>query len=174
MGKELTMAATPKVDVKFKHRQLDQLCHELFSHAPNEAFGMLLCETVLIESGSQTHAIVKVHRHHRFSTNGATTANPMNVSIDRDEIKYALDSATKNSRINCVIDVHTHPFDKTGATFSSIDDQDEHTFCQWLTRNYPQFDYGSIVFSPEFYSARFWRLSDHNFYTPVTLSLIHI
>ncbi|WP_417733861.1 HesA/MoeB/ThiF family protein [Roseovarius sp.] len=70
---------------------------------------------------------------------------------------YALAELQERFDIDCLIDVHTHPFAHRSVNFSGVDDRDEINFVKFINENFDDMHYASIVFSQEEYEARYWR-----------------
>ncbi|MBQ7593616.1 MAG: ThiF family adenylyltransferase [Synergistaceae bacterium] len=77
-------------------------------------------------------------------------------------MREVLNEVDKRIDVDTVIDVHTHPFSKSGAWFSGVDDSDEEKFSQYLHEKAPEIHYASIVFSQNNYQARYWEAKGKN------------
>jgi molybdopterin-synthase adenylyltransferase len=79
------------------------------------------------------------------------------VGVTKDFVYEVLTGMTSRFDVDCIIDVHTHPFSQSYVNFSGIDDEDERKFCKFLNSKFDGISYGSIVLSQSRYAARMWR-----------------
>lgn len=138
--------------IKFPHTFLSQVRSDLLSDLSREQFCILLGKRVDFQGG--------------FCINVLQVLNPGpdaykshslgHVSPKKEFVMYALSELQERFDIDCLIDVHTHPFAHRSVSFSGIDDRDEINFLKFVNENFDDIHYASIVFSQEEYEARYW------------------
>lgn len=89
--------------------------------------------------------------------------------IKKEFIHKILIELTNRYDVDSIVDVHTHPFSKTHAGFSGVDDGDEIEFTRFLDEKFDGLHYGSIVLSQTEYSARIWNSYDRHIFPEYVL-----
>lgn len=140
--------------IRFKNQALSQLRERLLEDLSNEYFAALLAKQETV--GDLRVLTVLDVRYPKKSAYKGQGGASLRVSFD-SFMRDVLTEIDERLDVDTLIDVHTHPFSRRGAHFSSIDDADERAFVKYLEPY--GIGYASIVFSQTEYSARWWELN---------------
>ena len=142
----------PNASIRFRNGDLDSLREKLLEDLANEQYAILFGKTEVVNNTYITTVREIIYP----LSNDLEGQSVVSLRINRQFVGDALDRL--RARIDCdtLIDVHTHPFSKGGAAFSGTDDMDEKRFYSYLTKEWPDINYASIVLSQTMYDARFW------------------
>lgn len=140
--------------IRFPQGLFPELRHRLLDGQEFETFALLLGKC----TSADGHMIVRVGeaiypRRDDYAGQGVAS-----LRIKREFIYRQLMTMQQEGRYDTVIDVHTHPFCQSGASFSAVDDQDEIDFHLWLSATLGTPGYASIVLSQSDYLARVWKM----------------
>ena len=144
-----------KYHIKFQNQALTELRRNLLANLSNEYFACLLAKTHIIADLCIITVVEAVYPDVSYYKRQGTAS----LKVSWDFMRGVLTEADSRLDVDTVIDVHTHPFSKAGAWFSSVDDRDEETFAVYLKAKAPELHYASIVFSQNNYQARCWEVS---------------
>ena len=147
---DVAQAGLYSVSVKFPHTWLSRLRQDLLSDLSNEHFAILLGKREDFAGGFVINIIEVLNPgadHYKSNSLG-------HVSPRKEFVLYTLSELQDRVDVDCLIDVHTHPFSEASVHFSGTDDRDEIEFSKYLAENFDDLNYASIVFSQTQYSAR--------------------
>ena len=150
------MNTATKYLIKFKHGELAYLRECLLEDLSNEHFAVMLGKT----HKTNGYTIITVIDILFPAQSDYTQQNVAFLHIKKEFIHKALIELTNRYDVDTIIDVHTHPFTQGNVSFSATDDEDEHTFFQFLKEKFTGINYASIVLSQRKYSARVWILNN--------------
>ncbi|MGL5778690.1 ThiF family adenylyltransferase [Cetobacterium sp.] len=143
-----------KYEIRFKKNSLNKILKNLFLTKDKEQFCMILAKKEVINQFVILKEIEVFYPKERDILSCSLT----HISIKKDFIYRMLLEFNQRVDIDTLIEIHTHPFlqlnDKV--TFSSIDDEDEINFNDYLKFNYPNINYASVVISNNSYEARIY------------------
>lgn len=144
-------------EIRFPQGLLRYLRDSLLSDTREEHFALLLArreqspagQTILVVDEAQLPGKGDIESSARF-----------HVRPSRAFIASVLAEVQARPDVDCIVDVHTHPFAARGH-FSGVDDEDERTFCRCLTEEVDErIHYASIVLGTTSCSARLWHMTD--------------
>lgn len=138
--------------IKFPVGALPSLRKQMLGDLSKEQFALLLA----VKSTAGNTNVFRVKKTACFNENDIVSHGAAHIKMRKEKI-FDLLASTAGSDINAVIDVHTHPFARKEVFFSSVDDNDEIHFGEYLNREWKNLSYASIVLSQESYSARVWN-----------------
>ena len=141
-----------KYYIKFQNQALTELRRNLLADLSNEYYACLLAKTHTIADLCIITVVEAVYPDMSYYKRQGNVS----LKVSWDFMREVLIEADSRIDVDTVIDVHTHPFSKSGAWFSSVDDRDEETFAAYLNDKAPELHYASIVFSQTNYQARYW------------------
>lgn len=141
--------------IKFPHTMLSQIRTSLLSDLSREQFCILLGKRSDFEGGFCINVIQVLNP----GPESYKSHSLGHVSPKKEFVMYALRELQERFDVDCLIDVHTHPFARKSVSFSGIDDRDEISFLKFIDDNFDDIHYASIVFSETEYEARFWQHS---------------
>lgn len=139
--------------IRFPHTMLGSVRSDLLSDLSREQFCILLGHKEDFDGGFTINVIQVLNP----GANAYKSHSLGHVSPKKEFVMYALSEIQERYDVNCLIDVHTHPFSSQLVSFSGIDDRDEIDFLNFVEKNFDGIHYASIVFSQTEYEARFWR-----------------
>lgn len=145
--------------IKFKNQDLERIRGILLSDLSVEKYGCLIGKTEIIDD----HVFVMIYDYRFPKETQIKSHSIVSLNIDGKFVQSIIEEMNQRVDVDTLIEVHTHPFSKKGAHFSSVDDQDERNFSRVIQKNYPLLNYGSIVFSQKEYSARLWKVDSQSF-----------
>jgi molybdopterin/thiamine biosynthesis adenylyltransferase len=154
-GRRLRDPLPPVGHISFPHTWLSRMRGELLADLSREHFCILLGKREEFEGGFCVRVLEMLtpgpaqYQSHSIG----------HVSPDKKFVMYALSELQERFDIDTLIDVHTHPFSDRGVSFSGIDDNDEIQFLRFLTENFENIGYASIVLSQHEYQARYWTMA---------------
>jgi len=128
----------------------------LLAEREQEAFALLLGKSTVVDSLCVIKVVEVVHP----APDDYEGRSLMSIRLKREFVYRQLVRMQQRGDVDTLIDVHTHPFCREGASFSGIDDRDERDFVRWLDDTLEDVGYASIVLSQSDYSARVWGLQD--------------
>ena len=149
------MIKAMKYLIKFQNQALNELRRNLLADLENEYYACLLAKTNIIADMCIITVIETIYPDVSFYDRQGTVS----LKVSWDFMREVLNEAYERIDVDTVIDVHTHPFSKSDAWFSGVDDNDEKTFARYLKDKAPELHYASIVFSQTTYQARYWEIS---------------
>ena len=141
--------------IKFQNQALNDLRGNLLYDLSNEYYACLLAKTHIIGDLCIITVVEARYPDISFYKGQGTAA----LKVSWDFMREVLTEADTRIDVDTVIDVHTHPFSKSSAWFSGVDDRDEENFARYLYDKAPDLHYASIVFSQTTYQARYWDAS---------------
>lgn len=142
-----------KALIKFANGQLSEVRAILLENLEREHFALALGKSEEV----QGKKIVKVLKIIYAKNLDYEAQSLVFLKVKKDFFYQALIELKNNCEFDTIIDLHTHPFSKKETHFSSTDDNDEREFFAFLTKNFEDVNYASIVFSQESYKARIWE-----------------
>lgn len=146
-----------KVVIKFKNTQLSSIRRTLLKDLQNEHYACLIAKTEVYND-----KIFILVRDVRFpGKNEVINSSVASLKVKGSFTENVLNEIENRFDADTLIEVHTHPFTRKGAHFSSVDDNDEKKLTNVIKKHFPNINYGSIVFSQEEYSARMWVVKGH-------------
>lgn len=152
---ELESSKSVHTSIRFKHQGLAELRSRLLEDLSREYFAVLLAK----EHNIGDLRILTVLDVRYPSPNDYNRQTCAALEVDFNSfMRGVLIEVNERVDVDTVIDVHTHPFSKNSAWFSSIDDADESGFAAYLYER--GFKYASIVFSQTTYQARYWSVNE--------------
>ena len=138
--------------IKFPVGMLNHLRSSLLQDLSREQFALLLARREP-DGGAALCCVTDMRLFGAADLEGQGVAS---LRIRKDRVLDVLMEVQRRVDADMILDVHTHPFSETAAIFSSIDDQDEREFSEYLAEEFPDIGYGSIVLSQREYDARIW------------------
>ena len=138
--------------IKFPVGMLNHLRSSLLQDLSREQFALLLARREP-DGGAALCCVTDMRLFGAADLEGQGAAS---LHIRKDRVLDVLMEVQGRVDADMILDVHTHPFSETTATFSSIDDRDEREFSAYLAEEFPDIGYGSIVLSQREYDARIW------------------
>ena len=142
--------------IRFPQSLFPALRRRLLADPTREAFAVLFAQRHSI-AGATIYRVVDVH-YPQASDYGSR--GQAHLRIHRTYILERLAELQHRGDVDTLMDVHTHPFSPSGASFSAVDDRDEKTFAEWLSATVEELHYASIVLSHSDYAARVWGTPD--------------
>ena len=142
-----------RTSIRFKNQELTSLREKLLRDLDNEYFAALLAKQQVI--GDLRIINVVDVRYPKAGAYQGQAGTSLRVSFD-SFMRGVLTEIDERLDVDTVIDVHTHPFSKSSAWFSGVDDADERRFAEYLGQY--EIGYASIVFTQTTYAARWWEL----------------
>ncbi|NTW98393.1 MAG: ThiF family adenylyltransferase [Geobacteraceae bacterium] len=146
------MSRSGRPSIRFKHRSFAELRSALLGEETRESFAVLLAKRQVIGT-TEIFTVRDVRLPDQEDYQARSVAF---LKMRKDFIHQALAEAAQRLDVDTIIDVHTHPFAKSGVAFSGVDDDDEQRFAEWLGERFDNLHYASIVLSQERYQARLW------------------
>lgn len=140
------------VNIRFKQGQLTLLREIMLEDLSNEYFAQVLGKAELV-NGVLIIKAVEIRTPENGDYNSQSSHH---LDVKKDFVYSALAEIQNRDDLDCLIDVHTHPFAKGHVAFSGVDNRDEKQFHGWLSENFEGIHYASVVFSQDEYSARVW------------------
>jgi molybdopterin/thiamine biosynthesis adenylyltransferase len=147
------MMKTPPI-IRFPQGLFPELRHRLLDGQECETFALLLGKC----TSTDGHMVVRVGEVIYPRSDDYAGQSVASLRLNREFIYRHLVRMQQESRYDTVIDVHTHPFCQSAASFSAVDDEDEIVFHHWLSETLGAVGYASIVLSQSDYSARVWEM----------------
>lgn len=142
-------------EIRFPQGLLGYLRGELFADSRKECFALLAGRRVQSPDGKD---IIVVSEAHLPAEEDIESSARYHVRPSRAFIASVLAEVQSRADVDCIVDVHTHPFARHGS-FSSIDDDDERKFCRCLAEKVDgHIHYASIVLGMDSCSARIWHM----------------
>lgn len=149
--------AVPAPEIRFPQGLLRYLRNTLLNDSREERFALLLARR---EQSPAGQIILVVAEAHLPGDEDIESSARFHVRPSRDFIASVLAEVQDRPDVDCIVDVHTHPFAARGY-FSGVDDEDERTFCRCLNEEVDaRIHYASIVFGLTSCSARLWHMAD--------------
>lgn len=147
----------PAPEIRFPQGLLRFLHKSLLSDRREEHFALLLARR---EQSPAGQTIFVVDEAHLPGDGDIESSARFHVRPSRAFIASVLAEVQARPDVNCIVDVHTHPFAIRGS-FSGVDDEDERTFCRCLSEEVDErIHYASIVFGTTSCSARLWHMQN--------------
>lgn len=140
--------------IRFPQGLFPELRHRLLDGQECETFALLLGKCTAADG----HMVVRVGEVILPRSDDYSGRSVASLRLKREFVYRHLVRMQQDGRYDTVIDVHTHPFCQSAASFSAVDDQDEIVFHQWLNETLGAVGYASIVLSQSDYSARVWEM----------------
>ena len=142
----------PGCFIKFKNGDLAKLRAALLRDLSKESFA------VLIGKHERASGVDFINVFEIFLTpsDKYDVQSQAFLRLKKEFIHKVLVEVTTRADVDCIVDVHTHPFAKNAVSFSPVDDQDEMNFSEFIASHF-DVHYASIVFSQQGYSARIWE-----------------
>ena len=149
--------SVPAPEIRFPQGLLRYLRDALLSDTREEHFALLLARREQSPAGQ----VILVVDEAQLPGNGDIESSArFHVRPSRAFIASVLAEVQARPDVDCIVDVHTHPFAARGH-FSGVDDEDERTFCRCLTEEVDErIHYASIVLGTTSCSARLWHMED--------------
>lgn len=149
--------SVPAPEIRFPQGLLRYLRDVLLSDTREEHFALLLARREQSPAGQ----VILVVDEAQLPGNGDIESSArFHVRPSRAFIASVLAEVQARPDVDCIVDVHTHPFAARGH-FSGVDDEDERTFCRCLTEEVDErIHYASIVLGTTSCSARLWHMED--------------
>lgn len=149
--------SVPAPEIRFPQGLLRYLRDSLLSDTREEHFALLLARREQSPAGQ----VILVVDEAQLPGNGDIESSArFHVRPSRAFIASVLAEVQARPDVDCIVDVHTHPFAARGH-FSGVDDEDERTFCRCLTEEVDErIHYASIVLGTTSCSARLWHMED--------------
>ena len=149
--------SVPAPEIRFPQGLLRYLRDALLSDTREEHFALLLARREQSPAGQ----VILVVDEAQLPGNGDIESSArFHVRPSRTFIASVLAEVQARPDVDCIVDVHTHPFAARGH-FSGVDDEDERTFCRCLTEEVDErIHYASIVLGTTSCSARLWHMED--------------
>lgn len=148
------MTTTPPL-IRFPQGVFSELRSQLLGEGDRETFALLLGKRTAADGLCVIRVVEIVHP----GPKDYCAQSLMALRLKREFVYDQLLRMQERGDVDTVIDVHTHPFCSDGATFSSVDDQDEINFHRWLNDTLDDVGYASIVLSQSDYAARVWEMN---------------
>ena len=146
-----------RAEIRFPHGLLRVLRESLLTGTHEERFALLLARREESPSGKVVFVTVEAQFP---GENDIESSGRFHIRPSRAFIASVLAEAQARPDVDCIVDVHTHPF-TTRSFFSSTDNADEENFCRCLSEDVGgSIHYASIVFGAETCSARLWSMED--------------
>jgi len=139
--------------IRFPQGMFPELRKHLLNDLSQEVFALLFGKR--ITAGGQT--IIKVTAVHYPTQADYISQGHAHLRLKKEYIYARLVDMQQSSEADTLIDVHTHPFCRSGVAFSAIDDNDEQNFHDWINETLDDVHYASIVLSQTDYLARLWE-----------------
>lgn len=153
----------PAPEIRFPLGLLRYLRDTLLSDTREERFALLLAKREQSPAGQTILVVVEAHLPGEGDIESSAR---FHVRPSRAFIASALAEVQARPDVDCIVDVHTHPFMAYGH-FSGVDDEDERAFCRCLNDEVDaHISYASIVFGLTSCSARLWHMTDTAICTP--------
>lgn len=143
-----------KNEIRFKKNTLKDLRKNLFD-SEKEKFCVILAKKEVINDFIIFKEIQVIYPLEKDLLSSSST----HISIKKEFFYNLICSIEKRVDIDTLIEIHTHPFlcKKTQVTFSETDNNDEFKFFKYLQEEYPDLNYGSLVFSKDTYDGRIFH-----------------
>ena len=138
--------------IRFPQGLFPDLRRRLLEGQAEESFALLLGKRISADG----RTTIRVGEAAHPVPDDYTGRSIAELHVKRELIYRTLVRMQQEGRYDTLIDVHTHPFCKSGGTFSEVDDVDETAFHGWLTDTLDGVGYASIVLSRSDYAAREW------------------
>lgn len=153
----LTAHAGDFPEIRFPHGLLDFLRRSLLADTREEHFALLLARRAVSPSGKVVFVVSEAQLPGEGDIESAAR---FHVRPSRSFIASVLAEVQNRHEVDCIVDVHTHPFSDRGV-FSGIDDEDERNFCRCLAEEVDGgISYASVVLGTETCSARLWSMEE--------------
>lgn len=144
-------------EIRFPHGLLGFLRKSLLDDTREERFALLLARRAVSPSGKVVFVVSEAQLPGEGDIESAAR---FHVRPSRAFIASVLAEVQNRHDVDCIVDVHTHPFSDRGI-FSGIDDEDERNFCRCLCEEVDGgISYASIVLGTETCSARLWGMEE--------------
>lgn len=142
--------------IRFRHRDLAELRSTLMGTEQRESFAILLAKRHLVGQ-TELFTVCDI----RFPGQQDYEARSRSfLRMRKQFIGACLAETVQRLDVDSLIEVHTHPFSEDMVAFSSVDDNDERRYAQWLHQRFENLHYASIVLSQNRYQARVWRCDE--------------
>lgn len=143
-----------KYEIRFKKNSLNKIFKNLFSDEKKEQFCIILAKREQVNK----LVILKEIEICYPKQSEILSSSLTHISIKKDFIYKILLDLDKRVDVDTLVEIHTHPFLESNSkvSFSSIDDEDEKNFKEYLKENYPKTSYASLVFSNNSYKGRIY------------------
>lgn len=149
--------AVPAPEIRFPQGLLRYLREALLADTCEEHFALLLARREQSPAGQVVLVVAEVQLPGDADIESSAR---FHVRPSRAFIASVLAEVQARPDVDCIVDVHTHPFAGRGF-FSGIDDEDERTFCRCLTEEVDErIHYASIVLGTTSCSARLWHMAE--------------
>jgi molybdopterin-synthase adenylyltransferase len=140
--------------IKFPQGLFGFLTSNLLRDKENESFAVLLGKHERADGIDLIRVVdIRIPTSNDFRGRGLTHLN-----LESSFVFDLIQETVERLDVDSIVDVHTHPFCKSGVSFSGVDDSDETNFGNFLHDRFDNLHYGSIVLSRSDYSARIWRV----------------
>ena len=147
----------PVPEIRFPQGLLRYLHDSLLSDTREEHFALLLARREQSPAGQVILVVVEAQLPGKGDIESSAR---FHVRPSRAFIASVLAEVQARPDVDCIVDVHTHPFAARGH-FSGVDDEDERTFCRCLTEEVDErIHYASIVLGTTSCSARLWHMKE--------------
>ncbi|WP_294559251.1 ThiF family adenylyltransferase [uncultured Mailhella sp.] len=144
-------------EIRFPHGLLRVLRESLLNGSREECFALLLARREESPSGKIVFVADEIQLP---GEDDIESSGRFHIRPSRSFIASVLAEVQARPDVDCIVDVHTHPFTPRGV-FSSTDNADEESFCRCLSEEVDSsIHYASIVFGTETCSARLWRMEE--------------
>lgn len=144
-------------EIRFPHGLLGFLRRSLLADTREERFALLLARRAVSPSGKVVFVVSEAQLPGEADIESAAR---FHVRPSRAFIASVLAEVQNRPDVDCIVDVHTHPFSDRGI-FSGIDDEDERSFCRCLHEEVDGgIGYASVVLGTETCSARLWNTEE--------------
>ena len=146
--------------LRFRHGDFEKLRDYLFADPQNESFALLLTEKQI--QGRVVNLVVReiVYPGHGDYVSRSRTR----LDLKKEFVHRGLVELQARCDVNCLVDVHTHPFAAGRVNFSGLDDADELNFAAFLDETFSGHPgYASVVFGRDVVRGRVWDKSKDGF-----------
>ena len=144
-----------ETSIRFKHQEFAAVERRLLEDPSVESYALAFAREHVV--GDLRILAVTDVRYPRDADYVRRGTYELKVSFD-GFLRHCLEEAYERVDVDCVIDIHTHPFTEE-AWFSETDDADERGFCTYLSER--DLGYASIVLVRGNHAARYWSVSGH-------------
>ncbi len=146
--------------LRFRHGDFGKLRDYLFADPHNESFALLLTEKQI-----QGKVVNLVVRDIVYPGQGDyLSRSRTRLDLKKEFIHRCLSELQERYDVNCLVDVHTHPFAAGRVNFSGLDDADELSFATFIDKTFGgRTNYASVVFGRDVVRGRVWERTKSGF-----------